>query len=217
MTTSTSPEFNILTNTSKMPCKSFSLPAGDSCPFAVTTKCQTTGSDAICAKCYATKGFYKMFARKTQLARFNWVRQFALNGNYGEFANIMIGEIRKATRKNKFFRVHDSGDMFSRDYAIAWLTICAALPEVKFWIPTRSYQSPAILAILQAIAALPNVAVRPSALHFGSPAPQITGLNAGSTSGNAEAFQCPAPSQNGACNDCRMCWDKSTPVSYKRH
>jgi hypothetical protein len=128
-----------------------------------------------------------------------------------------------------YFRVHDSGDMFSARYAEAWLEVCIRLPHVKFWIPTRAWQSPSgqlpvfdpLLNTLRKLAQLPNVTVRPSALNFGDHAPQVQGLHAGSTAGMPDIFrarQCPAYAQGGHCGNCRTCWDdKSTPVSYCKH
>jgi hypothetical protein len=132
-----------------------------------------------------------------------------------------------AIRGESYFRVHDSGDMFNAAYAQCWLEVCKALPETKFWIPTRAWQMPSgplplfdpIMATLRAMAALPNVTVRPSALNFGDAAPVATGLHAGSTSENTtDAHLCPAPSQGGHCDGCRTCWDaRDIAVSYARH
>jgi hypothetical protein len=128
----------------------------------------------------------------------------------------------------EYFRVHDSGDMFNVAYAQCWLEVCKAMPEVKFWIPTRAWQAPSglplydpLLNTLRALASLPNVTVRPSALDFGDHAPIVAGLHAGSTAGMPDilrARQCPAYAQGGQCGECRTCWqDKDVPVSYCKH
>jgi hypothetical protein len=128
-----------------------------------------------------------------------------------------------------YFRVHDSGDMFNVSYAECWLEVCRMLPEVRFWIPTRAWQTPKsvlpvfdpLLNTLRMLASLPNVTVRPSALNFGEHAPQVAGLHAGSTAGMPDVFrawQCPAPKQGGMCGDCRTCWDsREVPISYRPH
>jgi hypothetical protein len=125
-----------------------------------------------------------------------------------------------------YFRVHDSGDMFNVAYAECWLAVCLALPDVRFWIPTRSWQQPSgplpvfdpLLNTLRKLATLPNVTVRPSALNFGDSAPVVAGLHAGGTADCSQAHQCPAPLQGGNCGDCRTCWDaKETAVSYSKH
>jgi hypothetical protein len=125
-----------------------------------------------------------------------------------------------------YFRVHDSGDMFNVAYAECWYAVCVALPAVRFWIPTRSWQQPLgplpvfdpLLNTLRKLATLPNVTVRPSALSFGDSAPVVAGLHAGSTADCSRVHQCPAPLQGGNCGDCRACWDaKDTAVSYSKH
>jgi hypothetical protein len=129
----------------------------------------------------------------------------------------------------EYFRVHDSGDMFSVAYARCWLEVCRALPSVKFWIPTRAWQQPSgplpvydpLLNILRALASLPNVTVRPSAINFGDHAPEVAGLHAGSTAAMPDVFrarQCPAYEQGGQCRECRACWQaKDMPISYCKH
>jgi len=151
---------------------------------------------------------------KTAIGREQWVAA-------------MVDGIRKSGCA--YFRVHDSGDLFSVAYAECWHAVCLALPGIRFWIPTRSWQQPKsalpvfdpLLNMLRKLAALSNVTVRPSALDFGDSAPVIEGLHAGSTAAmadSARASQCPAPKQGGQCGDCRTCWDaKGTAVSYSKH
>lgn len=129
----------------------------------------------------------------------------------------------------EYFRVHDSGDMFNVAYANCWYEVIRQLPEVKFWIPTRSWQVPngvlpvfdPLMTAIRKIAALPNATVRPSALNFADDAPVVTGLHAGAAAAMTDAsraFQCVAPSQDGHCGDCRHCWDnKDVAVSYSKH
>jgi Gene product 88 len=93
-----------------------------------------------------------------------------------------------AQSRCEYFRVHDSGDMFSLAYAQCWHAVCVAMPEIRFWIATRSWQQPKsplpvldpLLNTLRQLATLPNVTVRSSALDFGDAAPVIAGLHAGS-------------------------------------
>ena len=37
------------------------------------------------------------------------------------------------------FRVHDAGDLFSAKYINCWIRICEALPDIRFWFPTREH------------------------------------------------------------------------------
>jgi hypothetical protein len=210
----------LLTQTSKMPGPSWSLPAGKSCPRACGT---------ICANCYASKGCYSYpSTRNAQAARFDWtVQSMRTPEGRTSWVSTMVDAITKSGAE--YFRVHDSGDMFNISYAQSWLEVCRMLPEVKFWIPTRAWQAPRsvlptfdpLLDVLRQLAMLPNVVVRPSALNFGDHAPSVEGLHAGSTAEMPDvfrAFQCPAPGQGGMCCDCRTCWtSKDLPVSYSRH
>ncbi len=53
-------------------------------------------------------------------------------------------------------RVHDVGDHFSCDYALAWLLAVRQRPQCKFWFYTRSFLEPALLAMLSELASEPN-------------------------------------------------------------
>jgi len=216
----------LLTGTTKMPSASWSLPAREACPYALN------GHGAICSVCYADKAAYTLYpnVKRAQRARFAWVRE-CLKTEEGTdtFVRTMVEAIRRASRNNGYFRVHDSGDLFSPAYTWAWVRIVQALPEIKFWFPTRSWRpltmskiSPTTkvaweLALL-ALSAEPNVTVRPSALFLNAPAPRIPGLSAGSTAADDGSFTCPASKQNNECRECRACWDApETPISYRAH
>jgi hypothetical protein len=187
------------------------------------------GIGSICGSWYADDGCYRFSGPQNALAvRFKWTVESVRTV---EGFNAWVDYVATAIRASgcEYFRVHDSGDIFNSNYAPAWLAVCAQLPEVKFWIPTRAYQRAGcpvewfdpILKTLRQLAMLPNVTVRPSALKFGDQAPVVPGLHSGTTADNPDVFrvkQCPAYRQDGRCGDCRTCWDdKTCPVSYKRH
>jgi hypothetical protein len=200
--------FMLLSRPTKMPGPSWSLPAGAACPFMVVK-----GLHSICGSCYALRGRYA--SEQTFLAadaRFSWVRD-CLKTPEGtdQFVDVMVEAIGQAGYR--YMRVHDAGDLFSEAYTRAWTRICAELPRVQFWFPTRSWQAPWVLAII-ALNALPNVTVRPSALYFGEAPPVIAGLAAGTTA-RPDHYTCPAPLQGNACERCRVCWDEpDREVSY---
>lgn len=215
----------LLTEARKMPCNSWSLPAGKACPFKLY------GEGTICGDCYAQKGSYTCYPNvaRAQNARFDWTVQcMRTEAGTAEFISLMVQAITAATRTTDYFRVHDSGDLFSPAYTWAWVAIAQRLPNVRFWIPTRSWRpmtmtriSPSVKAewtlALMALSALENVTLRPSALMFNAPAPRIPGLSAGSTA-TSEGFNCPASTQDNSCGDCRACWTETeTPISYHRH
>jgi hypothetical protein len=209
----------LLTQTSKMPSPSWSLPARKACPRARGT---------ICQSCYASRGCFRYpSTRNAQQTRLKWTVQCMRTPEArGIWVETMVDAIQRTG--SAFFRVHDSGDMFSTAYAGAWFEVCQGLPAVQFWIPTRGWQRPngdlpvfdPLLQALRELAMLPNVTVRPSALNFGDCPPQVAGLHADTTADcdpSCLVFHCPSSWQGGKCLDCRVCWSKDIQVSYKRH
>ena len=189
----------------------------------MATRASTTVAMRIRGRIPSIRG-----VKAAQRKRYVWVRE-CLKSEEGthSFVSTMVEVIRRTG--NPYFRVHDSGDLFSPAYVWAWVRIVQALPGVRFWFPTRSWRpltmsrvSPATkvaweLALL-ALSAEPNVTVRPSALFFNAPAPRIPGLAAGSTAASDGSFTCPASRQNNECGDCRACWDApQSAISYRAH
>lgn len=202
----------LLSRPSKMPGPSWSLPAGPACPF------MQTGRGTICGSCYAKKGQYTADpkVRAAQWTRFDWARECMKSpAGIDLFVGVMIAAIAVAG-DHEYMRVHDSGDLFSASYTRAWTRICAALPRVRFWFPTRSWRAPWVDAIRE-LAALPNVTVRPSAIFFGAEPPMIDGLHGGTTA-KSFGYSCPAAQQDNSCGSCRQCWtDKTAEISYHAH
>jgi protein gp88 len=216
----------LLSDASKMPSLSFSLPAGESCPWA------KYGEGSICGACYAMKGRYVMpNVANAQRVRYAWVRACLKTAEGTDaFVSVMTRAIHDAG--NTYFRGHDSGDFFCPAYVDAWTRICSALPEVTFWFPTRTWRvlthkdaSATLKArwalALTSLASLPNVRMRPSALFFNAPAPMVRNLIPGMAAGTTATdvgFTCPAPTTGNTCGTCRTCWDSpDTAVSYHRH
>jgi hypothetical protein len=204
----------ILTEARKMPGLSWSLPAHRACPAAVT------GPGTICGSCYAAKGRYGTpVVAGAQQQRFLWARAcMQSEAGVAEFVDTMVEAIRRD--RSTYFRVHDSGDLFNPTYVRAWTMIARALPDKRFWIPTRTWRfldRPQWRDALLELAALPNVTMRPSALFFDDAPPIIPGMAAGTTATSA-GYSCPAPDQGNYCGSCRVCWDQpETPVSYHKH
>lgn len=160
----------------------------------------------ICNGCYAMKNSYGNPSTIVGMAwKRLWLRGFALPT--GQFVPAMVGAIQVARQKCRkarkragndpralasiahpdFFRIHDSGDFFSREYLEAWLDICRALPDVHFWAPSRIWTTASLARDLERIIAqgkLPkNLALRPSGLFFDGPEPNVPGLAGGTSSG----------------------------------
>ena len=124
----------------KTACFSFDLPAIETCP----------GKSSICAaKCYAAK-LMKVYPSTGDKYRRNF--EFAAAAN---FVTYMVKNIPQRCD----FRIHVSGDFFSIEYVARWIQIVKARPDVRFYAYTRSWRVPAIWAMIQQLAQLPNINV----------------------------------------------------------
>ena len=128
-----------------------------------------------------------------------------------------IGLIHRAG--DQHFRWHDSGDLQDLEHLRKIVRVCLNLPRVKFWLPTREYQT--VEAYRRMGNAIPaNLCIRYSAhlvdgfppIRYGLP---TSGVHSGESAILAAAHVCPAPKQNMKCGNCRACWDPSVKiVSY---
>jgi len=189
--------------------------------------------DFLCGGCYAMKGAY---GNPSQLLKQSIIYAVTVDLlKTGDFVSVMVEAIQSARRKSDrqlrrapvdkrytvphpdYFRIHDSGDFFTPEYWRAWREIMQALPDVHFWAPTRMWAlKGGACGTMRSQAPIPdNLALRPSALHFGDPAPsgplgtpaqgpegrgvavEIPGMAAGSGSAKKNeipdgVFPCPA-------------------------
>lgn len=218
----------LLSFPSKMPGAAWGTSAGRDCPAMRLSinAAASAGLPAICGTCYAQKGRYGFGAVKAaNTSRGDWERaatRDTADPAESAFADEMIAEIgtwaEREIRAGRvpYFRIYSSGDFQSVHSIRAWDGIAKALPHVRFWAPTRTYRIDVFLEELRALAALPNVTIRPSADAFNQTAPAVDGLHAGSGAGTV--FTCPASNQGGECGSCRLCWDsKMLPVYYRAH
>jgi len=192
--------------TSKMPCKSWSLPAIETCPGSV-------GKDGslvpACRSCYATKNFYKMEPAKNLRSHnlADWKR--------AGWVEAMVQEIQK----KKFFRWFDSGDIYDPLLAKKIFLVCYLTPTVIHWIPTRSFKIPAIALELKELELLHNVVVRKSS--DSTTGETIKGKNTSTILQSSKDFKpkmgsvlCRAFERSGKCGKCRACWNPKVEVVY---
>ena len=190
-----------LSKASKMPCRSWSLQALDTCP---ASRDATGALVPACSGCYATTGNYRFKNVKAprEHNREDWKRD--------DWADDMVAELDN----DRYFRWFDSGDMYDIRLARKILEVCERTPWVKHWIPTRMHKFPKFALVLARLEALPNVVVRLSS-------DSITGETiSGSTTSTiatldtvpSDAVVCEAYTREGKCADCRACWDKSVSV-----
>ena len=236
---------NLLSNPSKMPCVGFNIPALKYCPAAqiLLRKVKDKLDSLICSRCYACKGFYQFANVKASLqARADFVLSSLRKDNGDTFVKEISEQIQKKyfdkngkAKKLKnidtsLFRVHDSGDLFSIKYINAWKRVCENFPQIKVWFPTREWIRERQMDALKALARLPNVVIKPSALYIDEKAPNVEGLDAGTAvyscakkaiaDGHAV---CPATSnkEDHTCagNNCDNCFikDFKKPIAYLAH
>jgi hypothetical protein len=107
--------------------KVFSLPAGDTCPFAGACK----------NWCYAKSGNYCFPAVKAKHKR-NYRATHKLN-----FVDAILKELTEVLAKSKgkkvWIRLHDTGDFYNDSYINMWLSIMRRTPNVEFYAYTKSH------------------------------------------------------------------------------
>ena len=116
---------NILSQTSKMPCKSISLDAELCNTGSKLAKIPNTP----CNKCYALRGFYNMPSVKKAMA----ARLEFMTGEY--FVERMIHLLAN----EDYFRWFDSGDVQSYKMANDIVTIADNTPWCTQWCPSKEY------------------------------------------------------------------------------
>ena len=197
-----------LSKPSKMPGHAYGLPAKE---------CKTGGKlqkvkGSTCYGCYALKGCYvfkvvqdAQYKRLRAIRHPLWVRAMAMQIN---------------SKKTKFFRWHDSGDIQDLKHLAKIFKVCKLTPKIKHWLPTRE-------AWVKKFewAAPKNLVIRFSAQMVDQSRFKIKGWRTTSTVSSdlnktmvREGHFCPAPKQNNECKDCRACWDKKVKnVAYLAH
>jgi hypothetical protein len=193
-----------LSNPGKMPCHGYALPA---------QRCRL-GSflqqlpNAICHYCYALRGRYVF--RKVQAAMERRIESLT-DPRWVQAITTLIHR-----SGDRYFRWHDSGDLQSVDHLEKIIQVCKNLPRVKFWLPTREYQT--VEAYRRTGGRIPsNLCIRLSAhlidgklpLAYGLPLSTVSTKKVGMRS---KVRSCPAPKQNNQCGNCRACWDPSVRI-----
>ena len=167
---------------------------------------------SVCHGCYARKANYKypsvVLAHQKREANLGSI----------EWQNAMILQISKSG--TEYFRWHDSGDLQSTGHLKAIVQIAYALPNVKFWLPTK--EKGMLSSLRRAGISIPdNLTIRLSAAMVDSDkvSRELTGnVSLVQDKVELQGFHCKAPSQNGKCEDCRACRNKNIPVIvYFKH
>jgi len=196
-----------LSKASKMPCRSWSLEALNTCPGSRDINGNLV---AACQGCYATTGNYRFpnvkaprVENKSDWKRADWV-----------------DDMVSALDNDRYFRWFDSGDMYSLQLAWKIYQVMQLTPWVRHWLPTRMHKFTKFQTVLEMMKALPNVKVRPSSDSVTGAFDDRHGstIIPDSTSAPDGVEVCKAYENKGKCGDCRKCWDKAISViAYVAH
>ena len=190
-----------MTQTSKMPGLSYSLPAWECKTGAKLRKIK----NSVCAGCYALKGNY---TRYPAIKAAQYVRLKAITDP--RWVASMVTQIKR----QKFFRWHDAGDIQSMDHLNKIFEVCKLTPETRHWMPTREAQ---FLNQIKPEAVTKNLIIRMSS-HMIDQKPVKFWPWTSTVTSKKEGATCPAPKQGGKCGSCRSCWDRNTPnIEYGKH
>lgn len=205
-----------LSKAGKMPCRSWSLQALETCKGAYDMNGEVVEA---CQGCYALKGNYRFSNVKKSRAhnlqdckREEWVEDMVI-----ELDN------------DRYFRWFDSGDIDNIRLARKILEVMKRTPWCNHWLPTRTYKFEAFRKILEEMNALPNVVVRYSSDSTEGEKKVYDRrgkeIKAKYTSSILKTYieskgnhLCPSSQQEGKCLTCRACWSKDVKnVNYLLH
>ena len=189
-----------LSKPSKMPGHAYGLPAKE---------CKTGGKlqkvkGSTCEHCYALKGCYVF--KVVQAAQYKRLEAI----KHPQWVQAMAAQIN--SKKTKFFRWHDSGDVQDVEHLLKIFEVCRLSPDVQHWMPTREAWTKEYLNQCPE-----NLVIRFSMPMVNQPAaeswPQVSTVVT-----DPSAATCPAPNQDNSCKDCRACWSKDVHnVAYLAH
>jgi hypothetical protein len=188
-----------LSKPSKMPGWAYGIPARECKTGSKLVKVK----GSTCEGCYALKGCYvfpvvqaAQYKRLDSIKHPGWVKAMTALIN---------------SKKSKFFRWHDSGDVQSVKHLAKIFEVCRRSPDVQHWMPTREAWVKPYLS-----RAPKNLVIRFSMPMVDQEAAASWPHTSTVVSGSGRT--CPAPDQDNVCGSCRACWDPSVRnVAYGKH
>ena len=203
---------------SKMPGTAYGISAKACITGGVLAKVH----GSVCHGCYALKANYLYpsvaQAHETRLAGLAspaWVGAMVMMLKH---VHEVTGKGRNGPIQRGWHRWHDSGDLQSIEHLEKICEVARQTPRIKHWLPTRE------LGIVKAFqkggGVVPkNLVVRVSATMVDGDATKAWPTTSGVHSAKrAKGRACPAPEQEGKCDDCRACWNPRVKhVSYHLH
>lgn len=199
---------------SKMPCRTWDLPAVLTCKGSFNS--DGSVCDA-CKVCYASKRTF-LFKNVKQNRLDNM-----LAWRSDKWVEIMTAEIKRDEKiyKDNLFRFFASGDGEELELWEKILLIVKACKETRFWIPTRMYKFSEYRPIIDKLNNQKNCVVRFSGDDLdGEPVKgkYISTIIRKPIQLRKDAFICPSYLQGGKCLDCKECWSKDRKeILYPLH
>ena len=202
-----------ISKASKMPCRSWSLQALDTCP--ASKKPDGSLVDA-CKGCYATDGNY----------RFANVKAPRIHNKEDWKREDWVADMVKELDNDRYFRWFDSGDLYDLRLAHKILEVMQLTPWVRHWLPTRMHKFEKFGGVIETMQSLPNVTVRLSSDSVQGETVDGSTIGVKTTStiipsdmvATTSFTVCRSFEQDGKCLDCRACWSKDVPViAYVQH
>ena len=132
------------------------------------------------------------------------------------WVDAMVSLIEK--ENNLYFRWHDAGDIQNINHLKNIVKVANKTPNITHWIPTREHKI--VNDFVKSGGIIPNnLIIRISATNIdGKPPKNASHTSTVHSKSKAIGFECVASKQDGACLDCRACWNPSIKnVSYKQH
>lgn len=193
---------------SKMPCRSWDLPARKTCPGSYNKDGSIVD---VCKKCYASKGTYCF--RCVKQVRENNMLAWQKN----DWVDLMVEELKN----DRNFRFFTSGDGYKIELWYKIYQIAIRSPECNIWIPTRMHKFPVFRQVIDMLNQLKNVVVRFSSDSLDGE--KIDGDQTSVVISNLDQLSpemslCESYANKGKCGKCRKCWAKDIRViAYKLH
>jgi len=199
-----------LSETEKMPCKSYNIPA-ETC---ITGSKLRKINNSVCSACYACNGRYKF--PDVQNALYRRFEQL----NHPKWMEAMVTLVKDMP----YFRWHDSGDIQSVAHLKQIVGVCYGTPKTKHWLPTRESKMVHDFwkeCYIPLHIRIPNLCIRLSGNMIDGKGPYRLAKEMGcvvSEVSSTSVFTCPASKQDNQCKDCRKCWDNlEGNVVYHKH
>ena len=196
-----------LGNPSKMPGCAWGIPAS-TCQLGGLLKKQ---HGTQCAECYADRGRYRFQNVQDRLwTSLELFRLYDESGRTDLWVEAMVFLIVESGEV--WFRWFHSGDLQSKEMALAIFEVCRLTPKVKHWMPSRERRH--INAATNECQDVPgNLTIRWSgSMVDGTPPSWARNCSVLSSGPRRHGRRCPAHMQGNACGDCRMCWDQRVTV-----